>query len=34
MQKIWQGLVTTGGFVLTGLVIETARAMLSTAAQG
>ena len=30
-RKIWQGLVTTGGFVLTGLVIYIAATMLSTA---
>jgi hypothetical protein len=34
MQKIWQGFVATGGFLLTGLVIWIALAMLSTAAQG
>ena len=30
-RKLWQGLVTTGGFVLTGFVIYTAATMLSTA---
>lgn len=30
-RRIWQGLVATGGFLLTGLVIYTAAAMLSTA---
>jgi len=30
-RQIWQGLVTTGGFVLTGLVIYTVATVLSTA---
>ncbi|MFZ0407809.1 MAG: phycobilisome rod-core linker polypeptide [Cyanobium sp.] len=30
-RRIWQGLVSTGGFVLTGLVIYIAAVMLSTA---
>ncbi|WP_216904137.1 phycobilisome rod-core linker polypeptide [Synechococcus sp. CCY 9618] len=29
-RQVWQGLVTTGGFVLTGFVLWTAAAMLST----
>ncbi|WP_216909844.1 phycobilisome rod-core linker polypeptide [Synechococcus sp. CCY 0621] len=32
-RQIWQGLVTAGGFAITGLVLWTAAAMLSTAAQ-
>lgn len=34
MQKIWQGIVATGGFVITGLVIWVALTMLSTGSQG
>ncbi len=34
VRSIWQGIVTTGGFILTGLVLWTAAAMLSTGAQG
>jgi phycobilisome rod-core linker protein len=34
VQKIWQYFVATGGFVLTGFVLWTALAMLSTRAQG
>ena len=34
MRKLWQGIVATGGFVLTGFVLWTAAAMLSTGAQG
>ena len=34
MQNIWRWFVATGGFALTGLVIWTAIAMLSTGAQG
>ena len=34
MQRIWQYTVATGGFVLTGLLIWIAAAMLSTGAQG
>ena len=30
-RRIWQGLVTTGGFVLTGFVLHVAAIMLSTA---
>lgn len=33
MQRIWQYTVATGGFVLTGLLIWIAAAMLSTGAQ-
>jgi phycobilisome rod-core linker protein len=33
-RKVWQGLVTAGGFVLTGFVLYTAAAMLSTAGAG
>jgi phycobilisome rod-core linker protein len=29
-RQIWQGVVATGGFVLTGFVLWTAAAMLST----
>lgn len=34
MRRLWQGIVATGGFVLTGFVLWTAAAMLSTGAQG
>jgi phycobilisome rod-core linker protein len=34
VRSIWQGIVATGGFILTGLVLWTAAAMLSTGAQG
>jgi phycobilisome rod-core linker protein len=34
VQKVWQYFVATGGFVLTGFLIWTALAMLSTGAQG
>jgi len=34
VQNAWRWFVATGGFVLTGFVIWTARAMLSTGAQG
>lgn len=34
VQKIWQSIVATGGFAVTGLVIWIALAMLSTAGQG
>ena len=34
VQTIWRYIVASGGFVLTGLVIWTALAMLSTAGQG
>jgi hypothetical protein len=33
-RKIWQALGMEGGFLITGLVIDTATAMLSTAAAG
>ncbi|MFM9109906.1 MAG: phycobilisome rod-core linker polypeptide [Prochlorococcaceae cyanobacterium] len=33
-RSIWQGLVTAGGFAITGLVIYTAAAMLGTAGAG
>lgn len=33
-RKIWQGLVTAGGFAITGLVMYTAATMLSTAGAG
>jgi phycobilisome rod-core linker protein len=34
VRSIWQGIVATGGFILTGLLLWTAAAMLSTGAQG
>jgi phycobilisome rod-core linker protein len=34
VQKVWQYFVATGGFLLTGFLIWTALAMLSTGAQG
>jgi phycobilisome rod-core linker protein len=33
-RKIWQGVVATGGFLLTGFVLYTAGAMLSTGGAG
>ncbi len=33
-RRIWQGIVTVGGFVLTGLVLDVAATMLSTAGAG
>ena len=33
-RRIWQGMVTAGGFVLTGLVLYVAATMLSTAGAG
>jgi phycobilisome rod-core linker protein len=33
-RRLWQGLVATGGFAITGLVLYTAAAMLSTAGAG
>jgi phycobilisome rod-core linker protein len=34
MRRLWQGIVATGGFVLTGLLLWIAAAMLSTGGQG
>lgn len=34
VRQIWQGIVATGGFIVTGILLWTAAAMLSTGAQG
>jgi hypothetical protein len=34
VRRIWQYTVATGGFIVTGIVLWTAAAMLSTAGQG
>ncbi len=34
VRQLWQGIVTTGGFIVTGIVLWTAFAMLSTGGQG
>jgi phycobilisome rod-core linker protein len=34
VRRIWQGIVATGGFIVTGILLWTAAAMLSTGGQG